>query len=58
MNSGFVVMTRSVFCARARTMLQWHACVIRACWVAWVRASERVIKKALLVTSGTFEFYE
>jgi hypothetical protein len=45
MNSGFVVMTRSVFCARARAMLQWHACVIWACWVAWVRASERVIKK-------------
>ena len=46
MNSGFVVMTRSVFCAHARAMLQWHACVIRACWVAWVRASERVIKKS------------
>lgn len=31
--------TVGFFCARARAMLQWHACVIRACWVAWVWAN-------------------
>ena len=45
MNSGFVVMTRSVFlCACTRDVAVTRLCDW-ACWVSWVRASLRVIKK-------------
>ena len=59
MNSGFVVMTRSVFlCACTRDVA-----VVRQCdsgMLGGLGAGKRKgnKKKALLVTSGTFEFYE
>lgn len=58
MNSGFVVMTRSVFlCACTRDVAVERLCdsgMLGGLGAGKLKGN----KKALLVTSGTFEFYE
>lgn len=60
MNSGFVATTRSVFFFLPLTQVValgclGHASLSLAHDLAWISGG---IKKALLITSGTFEFYE